>query len=349
LKRELDQMIHFQSWDALPSAVDPAHEDAWQKVASSRELRDLAAAGYTLYQSFFPPEQPLRKLLDSMVLAQRLNVTWLQVTPGWIPNVPWGLMCTTPPPPAGQPIDPLVFFAHRYRLEYFAYPLRGASKALGSVGKSRRAHLVYWGHEPADTTGTEAHWQRKSTADPADVFVPCEDASDRKAALLEELARPTSPTAVLYLYCQATVGKGNAPALRFGPTAQLHDRIEQGELPHDILAEKPIVFANACSTTGADAYLANDLEAQFFLRGCRAYVGTETRVPIRLASRVAAIFFHYFCRRGDPAPMAAGEAMALTRRFLWMRYRNIGGFFYAYVNQYDLYMADPSELRALVA
>jgi hypothetical protein len=45
--------------------------------------------------------------------------------------------------------------------------------------------------------------------------------------------------------------------------------------------------------------------------------------------------------------MAAGEAAAQTRLFLWTHYRNIGGLFYTYVNLYDLFLARDDEVRAL--
>jgi len=66
-----------------------------------------------------------------------------------------------------------------------------------------------------------------------------------------------------------------------------------------------------------------------------------------LASRFAEIFFHFFYRKADQAPMAAGEALAQTRLFLLTEYANIGGIFYTYLNQYELYMASDSEVQAL--
>jgi hypothetical protein len=111
--------------------------------------------------------------------------------------------------------------------------------------------------------------------------------------------------------------------------------------------DRPLVFANACSTVGADPYAVNELEAAFISRRCRAYLGTETKVPIQLASRFATVFFHFFDRLAAPEPMAAGEAVVQARHFLWTRYANIGGLFYSYVNQYGLYLADPIEVDAL--
>jgi hypothetical protein len=152
---------------------------------------------------------------------------------------------------------------------------------------------------------------------------------------------------LMYLFCQCAVGEGNTPVLRFGSTLQVEDRVKQSELGTSDLADKPLIFANACSTAAADPYIANELEESFFDRGCRAYLGTETKVPIQLASRFASIFFHFFYRRMDPAPIAAGEAVAQARLFLWTRYRNIGGIFYSYINQYELFMADADEIDAL--
>jgi hypothetical protein len=78
-----------------------------------------------------------------------------------------------------------------------------------------------------------------------------------------------------------------------------------------------------------------------------AFVGTEVKVPIVFASRFALVFLAYLLGRVDPRPIAAGEAMAQARLFLWTRYRNIGGLLYSYVNQYELYMADDDEVRRL--
>ena len=59
------------------------------------------------------------------------------------------------------------------------------------------------------------------------------------------------------------------------------------------------------------------------------------------------IFFYFFLRLVDKQqlPMAAGEAVAQTRLFLWSQYRNIGGLLYSYLNQYDLYMASDAEIH----
>jgi hypothetical protein len=152
---------------------------------------------------------------------------------------------------------------------------------------------------------------------------------------------------VLYLFCQCIVGQGNETVLRFGGSKSNNDVVGRTELGTRPLKDRPLVFANACTTAASDPYFSNELERSFFERGCRAFLGTETKIPITFASRFASIFFHFFYRKINPAPMAAGEAVAQTRLFLWTHYRNIGGLFYTYVNQYELFMAQNAEVMAL--
>ena len=98
---------------------------------------------------------------------------------------------------------------------------------------------------------------------------------------------------------------------------------------------------------GSGAGVSNQLEKSFFRRKCRSYLGTVNRVPIRMASRFAEVFFHFFFPRPGGPPVAAGEAVAQARLFLWTQYKNIGGLYYNYVNRFDCYMADAAELRQL--
>lgn len=138
--------------------------------------------------------------------------------------------------------------------------------------------------------------------------------------------------------------------LRFADTSAPEDTLRQPEMGQNQFADRPFVFANACSTSLADPYIANLLELAFVKnRGCRAFVGTEVKVPIVLASRFAVAFFHLFSRRVSDDPVTAGEAIAQTRLFLWTRYRNIGGLLYCLVNKFDVYMADQDEILALPA
>ena len=131
--------------------------------------------------------------------------------------------------------------------------------------------------------------------------------------------------ALIYLYCRASNGDGERPVLQFGGGTAAGDTLSTTDLlGRPYLADEPLIFANACTTSAADPYVANLLEQNLFRRGCRSYIGTETKVPIQFASRFATVFFEFFNRRIDPKPMAVGEALAQTRLFLFSEYANIG-------------------------
>jgi len=349
-----DRLNHFSpqyDWSALRDDSDPSHQQEWQRVAVSQELRDLAYDGHRLYESFFPLGSDLRSWLDALRPAWRISITWQPKSgAGWIPHVPWGLMYQPTLPVASQPIDPMGFLGLRYRIDYTAHPVNAKSKALGRVEDTYGSHFLYWGDQPQDLTGEEARWQHQQWCGwPNQSFVPpTPPGVDPKATLLSLLDTPTpTPAAVLYLFCQCSVGDGNNPVLRFGNTLQPSDVVRRTEIGTQPLTDQPLVFANACTTAAADPYMANELETVFFQRDCRAYIGTESKVPIQLASRFASAFFNFFYRKVDSEPMAAGEAVVQTRLLLWTQYKNIGGLFYNYVNLYELFMAQDAEVLAL--
>jgi len=348
-QRLLDPTRQYD-WAGMVDRADGEHRAAWEAVARSKELRELAFDGHALYEAFLPKRSPQRGWLDALSPGWRLDVSWLDTDPNWIPQVPWVLMYLPDLPPAGEPVDPLGFLGLRLRIVYDSHRVPSGSRALGSLAATNRAYLLYWGdNDGRDVTAAEARWQEEQWRSwENQLFLPGTDATDRKAAIMQALESPAPPPVnVLYLFCQCSVGEGNDPVLRFGGSLQPVDVLKRTELGSAALANRPLVFANACTTSAADPYLANELQEGFFRRGCRAYLGTETKIPIVFASRFASIFFHFLYRKVDPEPMAAGEAVAQTRLFLWSHYRNIGGLFYTYVNQYELFVADEAEVLAL--
>jgi hypothetical protein len=358
LETRLTQFAPTYDWASWQSRADSQHAKNWFNASTSVELRELAIYGHMLYQTAFPARKELRTWLDLLRPGTRLEITWKVDEPGSgnVPNVPWGLMYQPDPPTPGEAVDPMGFLALRFRLEYWGYEgVSAASKALGAMAKAHQAYCLYWGSNPNDETGIEAAWQRQQFQHwQNQVFAPhIPDSPNAYAEVLQAFSAPElSPTPVLYFFCQAAVGEGNKPVLRFGPTSGPTDVLQTTDLLSLIgkpLVDQPLVFANACTTSSADPYVANELQKSLFGRGCRAFLGTETKVPIQLASRFATIFFNFFYRRIDSAPMAAGEALAQTRLFLLTEYNNIGGIFYAYLNQYELFMADQPEVEALRA
>jgi hypothetical protein len=337
------------NWSSLGGYAAAEHQQQWQRMAVSEELRKLALRGWSLFQAFFPVGSKLREWITALSPGARLNISWTpRAGPGYIPHVPWGLMYVAEIPPNGQPVDPMGFLGLRCRVAYTSHDVQNASRSLGALDKTHRAHFLYWGDNLGDITAIEALWQRSQWSIwQNQIFIP-QAGMDAKAQVLRLLNNPQPPpTSVLYLFCQSNTGAGNDPALRFGNTNDVSNMVTQTDIGTSILTDRPLVFANACTTAAADPYMANELERAFFDRGCRAYIGTETKVPIVLGSRFAAIFFHFFYRQLDPDPMAAGEAVAQTRLFLWTHYRNIGGLFYSYVNQYDLFLASEPEVMDL--
>jgi hypothetical protein len=334
-------------WSQLSDRAEAAHQATWEQVKTSPELRGLAAEGYTLYQEVFPKQDnPLRRWIDNLPPGAKLEISWTSPT---LTNIPWGLMYRQPPPRPGGEVDPTAFLGLRHRLSYSTHLAAESSKALGAPDRSHQASFLYRGDQANDVTGVEASWQRKLWAgQPNQILIPSPTAANPRDELLSFWYEPSpSPIAVFYLFCQCKVGNGNAPVLSFGDT--LGPDLKRTDLRGTDLVDRPLVFANACTTSSAEPYLANELEADFFRRGCRAFLGTETKVPIPMAARFASIFFEFFYRRVDPEPMAAGEALAQSRIFLWTRYRNLGGLFYTYINQYELFLADDAEVAALRA
>jgi len=298
---------------------------------------------------FFPRNTVLRSVIDDLVPGQKINISWLpSAGDGYVPHVPWGLLFVKPP--EDGPIDAGLFMGLRYRINYTSREIQNASKALGRQDKSISANLFYWDNQPDDPVFMEAAWQQQqfSALQINKVFVPATTGDAAKTELVNMLHEPVSPLALMYLYCHCSVGDGNNnPVLRFGASSAPKFLISRTELGLNEFRDRPLVFANACTTAAADPYSANELASAFFRRQCRAYIGTEIKVPIVFASRFAFIFFNFFYRKIDPEPMAGGEAIAQTRLWLWVNYRNIGGLFYNYVNQYGLFMADDDEVKQL--
>ena len=346
LARRLENPPRPYDWETpfVGEEADAAHQQAWEQAAVSAELRNLAYAGHTLFEEIFPYGEDLRGWVGSLPPGHRINIFWQESAGAdYVAHIPWGLLYLPDPPDPGSPVDALGFWGLRFRTEYRAHAVPGGSKALGGPQTAFCTFALYWGE--GDEVGTESVWQRQEWQRYRNQnLIPV--GAVRKTEVLTAFSRPQpEPTAVVYFFCHCSVGEGNDPVLRFGSTKAEEDNIRRTDFSVKLLDSNPLVFANACTTSTADAYMANDLEQSFFRRGCRAFVGTEAKVPITLASRFASIFFRYFLREIAPEPMAGGEAMAQTRLFLWNQYRNIGGLFYAYINQYELYFADDAEVK----
>jgi len=328
-------------WENPIDSSDLEHQKIWNEVEISDELRQLAYYGYELYEGFFPKDSELRNLLNSLKPGSIIEFIWLPSSASeWLSHVPWGLMFQQPLPDSGEPINPLNFIGLRYRIEYKSHDPKGKLEALGFLHQTNRIHYLYWG-ETAEEIVPEVKWQRNilSSTWQNQEFVPNPDSTNPKIDILKSLKAPTpTPANLLYLYCFCDIGQGNTPVLRFGDNNANCNVVLPTDISQELLQDRPIVFANACTTLASSPDMANDLEKLFFKRGCGAYLGTEGKVPIKLASCFAMIFFHFFYRTVHPDRVVAGEAVIQTKLFLWQHYKNIGGFFYSYVGPYGLYV-----------
>ncbi len=328
-------------WDNLTDSSDSEHRNIWNKIKINPKLRNLAYYGRQLYEGCFPQTSKIRNSLDSLNSGALIKINWISTPKSkWRSHFPWGLMFQQPVPDLGEEVNPLYFWSLFYRIEYISHSPDKLDAALGCLEKTNRLHYLYWG-ETSPEICQEVQWQRDklSSIVPNQQFVPNFSAKNRKSDLLQSLKIPTPPPVkLLYFYCFCDIEKGNKLKLLFGDDPEDSEQLFLPEISLEKLQDRPLVFANACTTLASDFDRANDFKRIFFQRGCAAYLGTEAEVPIILASRFAMIFFYFFYSPLNSQPVVAGEAVWRTRRFLWAHYKNIGGLFYSYVGLYKLHI-----------
>jgi hypothetical protein len=346
LLQRLQAFEPIYDWAHIPDQADDAHRAAWNDVATSKELRELAQAGYVLYERCFPNDDktPVRGWLDRLSPGYRLDIRWLESANEAVTHMPWGLMYMRD---TSQPIDPIYFMGMRFRINYVKR--RVASRIdLGAPDVAFRSHYLYWGADELDPVAEEARRQRElwSTLGQKVVLPEASPEVDSLERLISFLGNPQpSPMTLLYFFCQCTFDQNKSPELWFGLNENQRDIINLlmdvhgGDFP-----DRPLVFMNACGTAAADPDKVNELEIFFAGRKARAYIGTEALVPIQLASRFATVFFYFFYRQANADPIAAGEAVSQARMFLWSHFRNIGGLLYTYVDQFNVFLADAHEV-----
>jgi CHAT domain len=337
-------------WQPLPDNADAAHKTSFEQVQKSVEWRALATDAYNLFNTCFEQGTRLRTLVEKLLPGSRIDFHWIERGSAWVSHVPWALMYMDPVDVTGQALpDPERFFGFHFRIGSRCWRSNNGSVALGAPDQVHTMNLLYWGRKPTDPVAVEAEWQAREFAASASAkLIPDPASEGRKQQIVLALDQPQpSPVVLIYFYCHCSVGDGAQPCLRFGDTSNLEDRLDRTDMSARTIGDAPLIFANACSTAQTDPDMTNLLEQSFFQRGARAFIGTETKVPIRLASKFAWLYFQFFNRKVDRDPITAGEALTQTRMFLWTQFRNIGGLFYSMSNQYDLYLASNQEVLEL--
>ncbi|MFD7902709.1 CHAT domain-containing protein [Kitasatospora sp. NPDC059722] len=335
-----------RDWSAPVDRADERHRRAWEEAVHSRKLRRLGSNGRALYLALFPAGTELNELVGGLAAGDRLRIVWYPEQSERLPHVPWALLYTGPEPTDRAPVEVGRFLGMRLRAEHQAHRV-SAGRALGESEQTTRAHLLYWGSADGDITAPEARVHRGELRRWTGLVLPS-GPDGARAEVREFLTEPgPSPVRLVYAYCQAA-GTGSAPRLRFGSTNDPEEELDLSDLRAGApFPDRPLVFLNACGTSAAGPGEANELEEVFFERGCRVFIGTEGEVPIRLAARLAEVFFHFLYLRPDGHAVPAGEAMVQARRFLWDEYRNPGGLFYNYVNDYKVCVRSYAAVSAL--
>ena len=171
-------MDYPRSWEFAEdeSALAPIHPSCGE----SKELRLLADAGYSLYDSCFPTGSRLRKFVESLKPGSRLDFVWTGSGGDWVSHVPWALMYMAPIPP-GAIADCGRFFGLRFRIEAKAWEPQAPSAALGDPNEVNALHLLYWGDDQTDEVALQSSWQRTVFGKwDRQFFVPADSALDRK-------------------------------------------------------------------------------------------------------------------------------------------------------------------------
>jgi hypothetical protein len=346
LAADLDAAVPTPGWDGDTALPEGSFGVEWATVADSDELRDLAFYGHELFTALFADEA-LRRYLADLTPGDLVQLAWLEETTDRVPHLPLPLLYLDPVS-YGTPIDPMRFLGMRHRLGYVRRE-SPQSRALGDWSHTTRAHLLYWVQDPTDEVAVEAarHAVELRRWAPMRLLPDGEPRIDNLARFLAEPS--PSPVALIYFYCHCDAGAGENPYLRFGPTNGAADVLRRPRMGNTTFVDEPVVFVNACGTTDSDPLLVNQLMDGFLDRGCRAYIGTEGRVPPGVAARFATTFFSFLYGTPDRARAPVGEAVAQARRFLWDRYRNLGGLFYTFVNDFLVYAADDADVAALGA
>lgn len=358
----LDNLDHCDMWIQVesggwcppegpgnPARPQEGHAAAMAQLASSPQMRALASDGYALYNACFPDGTELRGVIDGLAPGSRIDFVWTRDgDPAWVSHVPWALMYLDPPDPEG-PVDCERFLGLRLRIGSKSWEPGVPSRALGDPGQLTMLDLLYWGGEEGESAAREAAWQRQKFGGwPRQHILPDPDAADPKRQVIKALKEPTpAPVGIIYLFCHCNLSDAPAPVLQFGASGAEEQCLTESDIYQGALPSAPLVFANACMTLHGEPCATSELERRFFARHVRAFLGTESRVPVVLASRFAWLFFRFFLGGVAGSPCSAGEALTFARQFLWRRYRNPGGLFYSLVNQYDLFLASESRVRAM--
>ncbi len=320
----------------FPQSNPPAREreESWQELKTGTALRELATYGNAVYEALLSKEA--RTFIENLSPRSKLQIVWPAQAGGTGLHVPWPMMYMGR---VESEVDPERFLGLRFRLHYHSRTGEPPNPELGSINQFRTACLLYWGNDLI----AECDCHRRAFPGMHTVFIPRSPESKPEIREVKAFLKSPSPgpVRVLYFYCKCDSTKPERPYLIFGNDLE-GDYLTHADLLNLFFEDSPVIFMNACDSSAATTEMTNQIEDAFFKAGCRAYIGSEVKIPVTLSARFGATFQHFFLGNINGARIPLGDAMYHGRTFLWQSYRNIGGIFYSHSQDYLSAVNHPS-------
>jgi len=287
-------------------------------------LKDLAFAGFRLYQAIFGgpfASEELKSVGRWLRESLSDDVTTLQVVSRGFP-VPWALMYLTDRF-ADDHLDWGDFIGMRHIVEQV--PMREISTVppVTTIASTPdlSVRVLYNDGIDAQMPSHPVAAQRTYWESRAVTLGEGTKIDDLKAAL-----GTTATDKVLYLYCHAVASDKDSDDSYLVMTGD--QRITLGELAvyapiDDQLPSHPLVVINACESGDLSPIFYDGFVPYFLAKGARGVIGTECKTPGRFASEWAIAFFDRFFA-GEPL----GDAVLALRRDFLEKHGNPLGLLY---------------------
>jgi len=287
-------------------------------------LKDLAFAGFRLYQAIFGgpfASEELKAVGRWLRESLSEDVTTLQVVSRGFP-VPWALMYLTERF-ADDGLEWGNFIGMRHVVEQVPMREISALPPVTTIASTPDLSVRVLYNDGIDVqmpshpvAAQRTYWESRAVTLGEGTKV-----DDLKAAL-----GAAATDKVLYLYCHAVASDKDSDDSYLVMTGD--ERITLGELAvyapiDDQLASHPLVVINACESGDLSPNFYDGFVPYFLSKGARGVIGTECKTPGRFASEWAIAFFDRFFA-GEPL----GDAVLALRRDFLEKHGNPLGLLY---------------------
>jgi hypothetical protein len=313
-------------------------------------LRDLAEAGYKLFQKVFFPEDPdhneLRRVCTALAGYLDRGERRVRVESSRF-FAPWNLMYSKEVPlEPGPDLDPSGFWGYQHLIEHV--PSDAGNQRFEPSGR----HDPYRISLQVDTN-LDTEFAVPVVA-PLAAFLGGYSESElrqicryAKNVLGRALRSGPHDDHFMYFCCHAQVD-GFDSTINIAPSwLNLSDRPENHIEPDDItywlreqmLASHPVVFLNACGGAQMNSTFYEGFAKVFLSREASAVIGPQTEVPALFAGEFAKQFLEEFFLGGEEN--ALGRVLHRLSRKMWDDYHNPLGLVYSLYRGADLFLTAP--------